>query len=271
MEKQLKFGFIGAGNMAKAIIDGMVSSGLCKKECISVSDANNDLHNYYEEIEIFFTSDNLKIVQDSDVIFLSIKPQQASVVLSEISSAGISLQQKCFVTIMAGISTDYIKAQLLPTLDVIRVMPNTALMLKQGATAISIEACDNNEVIQSVTAIFKAMGTVDIIPESQMNVVISVNGSSPAYFYYFVDAMIQSAKSQGFDADTAKRMAAQTLIGCGHMLLEKDETPSELLQMVCSKGGTTIEAVNTLRDASVDKVIDAAMQACTKRAKELSL
>lgn len=257
--------------MAKAIIGGMITGGICSAKDIAVSDANQDLHNYYNQIDIFFSINNLEIVQRCDVIFLAVKPQQASLVLSQIKDADVALEEKTFVTIMAGLSTSYIREQLSFPADIIRVMPNTALMLKQGATAISVEACNNIDIVKLVVSIFEAMGTVDIIPEHQMDVVICVNGSSPAYFYYFVDAMIQSAVAQGFDADMAKKMAAQVMIGCGHMLLNKSETPGELLQMVCSKGGTTIEAVNKLRDASVADIIDGAMQACTKRAKELSL
>ena len=148
-------------------------------------------------------------------------------------------------------------------------MPNTPLLLSQGATAMCRSQGVTDEMFETVEEFFSSCGTVSELEESQMNAVISVNGSSPAYFYLFAKAMLDNAEKQGIAKEVALPMIAQTLIGSAGMLVYSGKTPDELIEMVSSPGGTTLEALNVFYQHDLEKIVDEAMLACTKRAEEL--
>ena len=268
--KKYKFGFIGGGNMAQAITYALADRVGVPSSNIMVSDINADLHNIFSERDIFFCDDNLHIVKECDIIFLAIKPQAFEPVLKGLIDKNTDIKNKCFVSIAAGISTNYILDLLGTDTNVIRVMPNTPLLLGCGATAISFDACKCEQFNDLIALVFESVGIVHVLPERLMNEIISVNGSSPAYFYLFVDSMVSSAIKQGINEKVAKELIAQTMLGSARMLLESQDNTSKLIEKVCSKGGTTIEAVKYLQSRDIYNIIDEAMKACTKRAKELS-
>ena len=152
----------------------------------------------------------------------------------------------------------------------VRIMPNTPLMIGEGATALAKNPACTAEQLAGVQEIFQQLGDTAIFErEDQINDVIPVNGSSPAYVYYFIDAMIRNAVKHGIEEESAKRLICRTFIGSAKMLEQSDLTPAQLIDMVCSPGGTTIEAINWMRQNKVDEIIDQASDRCLKRAYEL--
>ena len=260
-------GFIGAGNMATAIINGIVSTETMRPSQIAVFDVNEEKCAYFKQIGVQAASSASELASACSIIVLAVKPQNFEEVLTEIKEQ--VTEQKLMVSIAAGISTDYIRTTLGCQCPVIRTMPNTPLLLSQGATAMCRSQGVTDEMFETVEEFFSSCGTVSELEESQMNAVISVNGSSPAYFYLFAKAMLDNAEKQGIEKEVALPMIAQTFIGSAGMLVYSGKTPDELIEMVSSPGGTTLEALNVFYQHDLEKIVDEAMLACTKRAEEL--
>lgn len=262
-----KTGFIGAGNMAKAIINGMLRQKAEEPENIFVFDLDENKLQIMREKGVGTVSSCKELVEKSDIIVLAVKPQNYDEVLADVKDA--VNEKKVFVTIAAGISIDYIRKGLGIDVAAVRVMPNTPLLLGKGATAMCRSENIQNEDFDKIYKMFALSGDVVLLDESKMNAVIAVNGSSPAYIYLFAKAMRDYAVSVGIDADTAMSLICKTFEGSAEMLRSSGDTPDALIQKVCSKGGTTIEAMNVLRNNNVETIICEAMKACTKRAEEL--
>ena len=261
-----KIGFIGAGNMATAIVNGLLKSHT-PEETIFVHDCNVRQLKHMAELGVNIAYTIEELVENSDIIVLAVKPQNYDEVLAEIKTA--VTDKKIFVTIAAGISIDYVRKGLGMDCPMVRVMPNTPLLLGKGATAVCRSENISDKNFKTIYNMFANSGEAVELPEEQMNSVIAVNGSSPAYVYLFAKAMTDYAVSVGIDKDTALKLVAQTFIGSAEMLLSSGDDPDTLIQKVCSKGGTTIEAVNVLNENNVPQIIMDAMAACTKRAEEL--
>ena len=266
MKKKL-VGFIGAGNMASAIIGGIRSAGIYEDSQLFVFDVNHCKMAEMKKLGLHTAASAQEMVQVCDIVFLAVKPQNFEEVLTEICSA--VTESTLFVTIAAGISTSYIRSKTTKDCQVIRAMPNTPLLLGLGATALCRTENVPDTVFEEVKKIFETSGIVEIIEERQMNEIISVNGSSPAYVYVFVKALVDGAKAYGIDSDVALRLVAQTLTGSAKMLLESGKTPDELIQMVSSPGGTTLAALNVLEKEGFSATLRRAMDSCTARAEEL--
>ncbi len=266
MEK--KIGFIGAGNMASAIIGGLLGNKLKSPNDILVFDLDKNKTSVMAEKGIASTSSGAELAEKSDIIVLAVKPQNYDEVLEEIKSRVD--ENKIFVTIAAGISIGYVRKKLGKDCAGVRVMPNTPLLLGKGATAMCRSENISDDDFKEIYNMFALSGEVALLPEEQMNAVIAVNGSSPAYIYLFAKSMVDYAVSVGIDSETALKLVCKTLEGSAEMLRSGKDTPEELIQKVCSKGGTTIEAMNVLYDKNVPQAINEAMAACTKRAEELS-
>lgn len=262
-----KIGFIGAGNMATAIISGIIKSQLILAKNINTFDVNKSACEKMKALGVNISKNANSVVKSTDIIFLAVKPQTYPDVLSEISAC--SFDEKIIVTIAAGISSDYIKSYLGENCKIVRAMPNTPLLLGYGATALSACSSVSDEEFNTVRDIFAASGSVCRLDEKDMNSVISVNGSSPAYVYLFAKAVIDGAKEQNINPETAKTLIAQTLIGSAYMLTQSGNTPEELIKMVSSPGGTTLAALDVFYKNNFEQIIKDAMTACTNRAEEL--
>lgn len=266
MENTL-LGFIGAGNMATAIINGILSTETLRPAQIAIFDVNEETCSRFKQMGLQTAQSASELVRDCSIIFLAVKPQNFEEVLTAVKP--VVTAEKLFVSIAAGISTDYIRNILSCDCPVIRTMPNTPLLLGQGATAMSRSNGVTDEMYEMIEDIFSSCGTVTQLNEEQMNAVISVNGSSPAYVYLFAKAMLENAVKQGIDKDVALPLIAQTLIGSASMLVYSGKTPDELIEMVSSPGGTTLKALESFYENDFEKIVDQAMLACTKRAEEL--
>lgn len=261
-----KIGFVGAGNMAGAIIGGILNNKVAPAQNIGVINRTKAKCDKYREkgAQVFDTYE--EIAKFSDIIFLAVKPQNYEEVLKALKGF---TDNKIIVSIAAGISTDYIKSRLGENSKVVRAMPNTPLLLGCGATALSCAAPVTDKEFEKVKDIFAAGGSVDVLPEDKMNAVISVNSSSPAYVYLFAKAVVRGAVEQGIDAETATSLIAKTLEGSALMINKSGYTPDELIKMVSSPGGTTLKALEALYEHNFEDAVVDAMKRCTKRAEEL--
>ncbi len=262
-----KIGFIGAGNMATAIINGIISNKASLPENLNVFDLDAEKISLMQEKGVNTLADSQAVVTNSHIIVLAVKPQNYAEVLQEIKA--VTDESKIFVSIAAGISIAYIREQLGLNCPVVRVMPNTPLLLGKGASALCPSENISDEDFTTVKNMFALSGTVEVIEEANMNEIISVNGSSPAYVYLFAKVMADYAKSCGIDYDKAMNLICATLEGSAEMLRNSGDDAETLIQKVSSKGGTTIAALNKLREYNFEEAVTEAMKACTNRAEEL--
>lgn len=259
-------GFVGAGNMATAILDGVIKNKIFQPSMVVVSNPHADKLRYPESLGVRVTTDNSEVARMADLIVLAVKPQMFASVLSEIKD---DLSGKCIISIAAGITSDWIR-NLAPGAQVVRVMPNTPLQLGIGATAIAYTSGVSEDLFQVVYDIFASAGTVSVIPEEQMDNIIPINGSSPAFFFRMIDVMVNWASEQGIDPDVSLQLAASAMKGSAEMLLNSGKTASELVRQVCSPGGTTLAALTAFDERNFDALIADAMTRCSVRSKELS-
>ena len=263
--------FIGTGNMASAIIGGMIRAGNDASK-ITVYDKFAEKAESLAPLGVNVAKNLADACATSEFILLAVKPQNYAEVLTEFAECGIPTDKKLFISIAAGISTDAVSKLLGRPAAVVRCMPNTPLQVGAGVTALAKNSLVSDEDFALVRSIFDSAGMTLCLDEAHLNTVICANGSSPAYFYYFIDAVVRSAKAQGLECDDRILLEAvcKTVIGSAEMLLASGKTPSELIRAVTSPNGTTERAMNVLYEEKVDDIIDRAMRACTDRAEEMS-
>ncbi len=263
--------FLGVGNMAAAMLHGILAGGLGLTPAdITVFDVNPSQYEKIAGIGLNIAPTASAAIMASDVTVLAIKPQNYRELLGSIGAAGIDLSGKTFISLGAGISTDSICRMLGCDAAIVRVMPNTPLQIGKGVTALCRNASVSDEAFSFACGIFACAGSILPLDESQMNTVICVNGSSPAYIYHIIDAMIQSARAQGLDCEGIKEAVCQSVIGAAEMLLRSELSAGELVRIVTSPKGTTERAMNVLYEEDIAGTIDRAMRACTERAEEMA-
>ncbi|MBQ6553580.1 MAG: pyrroline-5-carboxylate reductase [Clostridia bacterium] len=260
-------GFIGCGNMASTMIGGILKTCYDPAK-INVFDIDAAKADAFGKRGVSVRADELDVAKNSDFVVLAVKPQVMKPLLEKLGACN---ENAVYVSIAAGVSVASVKRFLGYDAKVVRVMPNTSLLMGLGATAVSHSAPVSGEEFEFVKTLFASSGIVEEVGEDMMNSVISVNGSSPAYVYYLAKAVADGAEKQGIDRDTALRLFAKVLEGSAKMLTDSGITPEELIDRVCSKGGTTIEAVNVLDARGVHDAVIEGMEACTRRAEELDL
>lgn len=263
----MRIGFIGAGNMATAIIGGLLGAGTPASD-ISVFDMDKEKLSAFALKGIQIEDDSCRLTTVCDIVVLAVKPQNYSEVLKEISACADI--DKTFVSIAAGITIDFVRRGLGVCCPVVRVMPNTPLLVGKGATALCFSENVSEEVRAVADSMFSCSGVVSEFTEDKMDAIISVNGSSPAYFYLFAKAMADYAESVGIDRDNAMDLICAAMEGSAKMLRVSGDDPDTLIKKVSSKGGTTIEALNVFYENGLENTIKDAMAACTKRAAELA-
>ncbi|AQT67451.1 Pyrroline-5-carboxylate reductase [Anaerohalosphaera lusitana] len=266
-----KIGFIGSGNMAEALIKGIISANLYAPENVLVSDIRQDRLKYLaEEYGVQPASSNTELASQVDVLVLSVKPQNMAAVLEEIQD---SLNDSAVViSIAAGITTERI-AQFLGDVPIIRAMPNTPAMVDQGATAVVIRNTGPRQ-FKAGLDVFMAVGKVEVLEdESLIDAVTAVSGTGPAYFFLLMEELINVAIDMGLPADIAKELVFQTAKGAGllaEMAYSRNETPGQLRERVTSPGGTTAAAMKVLKDLDFNGIMTKALTAARDRSRELS-
>ncbi|MDR0914566.1 MAG: pyrroline-5-carboxylate reductase [Oscillospiraceae bacterium] len=259
--------FIGAGNMATAIINGILKAKAYSPQELLVFDIDQNKLQTFKSQGLQTANSAEQAAKMADILVLAIKPQTYPDVLAEIKNS--VAPTTVIVTIAAGISSDYIRQALGQNAPVVRVMPNTPLLLGCGASALCKTQNVTQQQFEVARNLFACSGITEVLDEAQMNAVIAVNGSSPAYVYLFAKAASDYAADVGIDQTTALRLFCQTLIGSAKMLINSGDTPDELIKKVCSPGGTTIAAMNKLDERGFYNSVKDAMAACTARAEEL--
>ena len=261
----LRLGVIGAGNMGTAILSGALAKGVVAPDEVILSNPHLEQLDSWGVRGVRLTTDNLCAVRETDLLLLAVKPKVVDSVLDEIRAHTAG---KCVISIVAGLSKACLKEKI-PEAHVVCVMPNTPIMLGVGACAVTPGDGIPEDLYCAALSLFSAGGVVAEVPENQMNTIIPVNGSSPAFFFRMIRAMMGSAQARGIDGDTALRLAAQTMAGAAEMLLRSGKTPEELIRQVCSPGGTTLAALTAFDDLDYDGLIDEAFERCIRRADEL--
>ncbi len=264
----MKIGFIGFGNMAKAIAGGIIKTNCVQSSELCAFDIQDTAMQSAKSLNIKFMASISEVTSASEFIFLCVKPQNFTDVLSEMK-ANITPQKKV-LTIAAGITIDNIES-VLGEIGVIRAMPNTPLLLGCGTVALCKNNLLSDDDFSFVKNIFESVGSVYNLPESKFNEVICVSGSSPAFVYLFAKTISEFAASSGMDYDTAMAMFCDTMKGAAEMLTKTDYSADELIKMVSSKGGTTVAALEEFEKTGLTNSLNLGLKACLNRAKELSL
>jgi len=262
-----KVSFIGAGSMAEAIIAGLVNKEFVKKEQIYVSNKENEakLLELSKKYGVVGNSNKKEAMEGADVVFLATKPYDIKNAVTEIRDYLQSNQ--LVISVVAGISTTFIQSIIGQEIPIIRSMPNTSATIGYSATAIAkgMYASDNH--IKIAEQLFSAIGTVSTVKEDDMHIVTAISGSGPAYIYYLVEAMEKVAIEEGLDAQTAKELISQTVLGAGEMLKYAKEPVTTLRENVTSPNGTTAAGLATLANYKFQE----AMMECVKSAKNRSV
>ncbi len=265
MKKKFVLGVIGAGFMSTAIINGIINSKILKKSQIIVSDLNDAQIEKMTKLGVKATKDNLFVANNCNFLLFAIKPQNFDEVASTLKDVNIPN----VISIMAGVKISKIK-QYFALSKVVRCMPNTPCSIGCGAVGIDLSDLTDKNDIKFVNDIFSSFAVVSNVKEEEIGAVTGVSGSSPAYFYYFIKSIVESGVKHGLSYETALSLATSTMIGAGKMIQSStDKSLDDLINAVCSKGGTTIQAINTFNDLNLSEIVDKAITACINRSKEL--
>ena len=261
-------GFIGCGNMAQAMLKGILQKGLYQKDQIIVSRRNEEaLAQIHRQLGVETTTDNRKVAEKADVLVLAVKPFQFESVIREFVE--FVNMNTVVISIAAGQSIADIEGFFGKEIKLVRTMPNTPALVGEGITAV----CPNEQVtdkeLTQVCEVLESFGKAEVIKESMMDAVIAVSGSSPAYVFMFIEAMADAAVAEGMPRAQAYRFAAQSVLGSAKMVLETGKHPGELKDMVCSPAGTTIEAVRVLEQTGFRGSVMECMKACADKSRNM--
>lgn len=269
MMKAYRLGVLGAGNMGMAIARGAVRSGLYDAGDVLLFNRSAEKRDTHAAEGFAVTADYTAVYTSCQQVILGVKPQNFAEILPVLAAAAPD-EKPLMISIAAGVSFGRLERALGEDCAIVRAMPNTPLLLGEGATALVGNRAVTPEQMDSVRTLFASMGTVAVFEEEHaLNDVIPYNGSAPAYLYFFADAMAQSAAQHGIDAQKALELFCQTMIGSAKMLLETGKTPAQLIDAVCSPGGTTIEAIRVLEAQDLRGILAEASDRCIARAYEL--
>lgn len=264
-----KIAFIGAGSMAESIISGIVQANVLDKDDIIVTNKSNKerVERLEEKYLITSMQDKADVVKDADVIVLATKPYDLEAAVQSIKEHIIPDQ--LLVSVIAGISTDYIASLTGMDIPVIRAMPNTSASIGYSATAISAGAFAKEAHIVTAQELFNTIGTTVIVEEEDMHIVTGISGSGPAYIYYLVEAMEKAAVESGLDQEIAKALITQTVRGAGEMLMKSGDSAEVLRQKITSPAGTTQAGIETLKKHDFQKTVMRCVESARDRSIEL--
>ena len=256
-----KIGFIGCGNMGTAMMQGILESGKCSSDEIMISCRTQaTLDAKKEQFGVQTSTNNRDVAAFSDILFVAVKPQFYEEVLNEIKD--LLSEEQIIVSIAPGKTLAWFDEIFGRRLKVVRTMPNTPSMVKEGMMGMCAGACVTEDDLALVCDICSGFSQTEVIPEHLMDVVTAVSGSSPAYVFMFIEAMADAAVAGGMPRQQAYKFAAQAVLGSAKMVLETGMHPGELKDMVCSPAGTTIQAVRVLEEKGMRSSVFEAMMKC---------
>ncbi|XP_044257973.1 pyrroline-5-carboxylate reductase-like [Tribolium madens] len=269
-----KIGFIGDGNMAKALCKSIERRGLINYSQVYVSSPYIKNLNVWKELGANITTDNTEVAQKSDIVFLAVKPHMLSEILDKIikDATASPISNKLFVSILAGITLRELeeKTKVFQGSRVIRVMPNTPVVVGEGYTAYCPGQNVTEEDLSIIKSILEVTGSCQLLPEKMINAVGAISSSGPAFVYLFIEALSDGGVRMGLHREMSTKIAAQTVMGAAKMVLETSKHMGTLKDEVCSAGGTTIAGVHELEKGGVRGSVMNAVEAAAKRADELA-
>lgn len=261
-------GFIGCGNMAQAMLRGILKKELYVPADVIVSRRSSEaLEQIEKQFFVNITTNNREVAKAADVLILAVKPFQFEPVIREIRDA--IKEDVLIISVAAGQTIGNIERLFGKNIKLVRSMPNTPALVSEGAAGVCFNENVTEEEKQKALSIFSSFGVAHEVSEDMIDTVIGVSGSSPAYVFLFIEAMADAAVSDGMPRAQAYELAAQSVLGSAKMVLETGKHPGELKDMVCSPGGTTIEAVRILEKEGFRSAVIEAMKACVKKAREM--
>lgn len=265
----MKIGFIGLGNMATAMIGGMLQKGIAVPEdIIGSSKTETTAEKVKTKFRIATTTDNKTVAEQADILFLAVKPVFFPEVIAQIRE--VVAADTLVISIAAGRTLGYLREAFdRPELKLIRCMPNTPALVLEGCTGVCVGDNVTEEETEQVLTLLRSFGVASVVPERLMDVVVGVSGSSPAYVFMFIEAMADEAVAAGMPRKQAYEFAAQSVLGSARMVLETGKHPGELKDMVCSPGGTTIQAVKVLEEKGMRAAVMDAMDACIEKSRSM--
>ncbi|WP_028986386.1 pyrroline-5-carboxylate reductase [Thermicanus aegyptius] len=268
MVRQKKIGMIGAGSMAEALIQGLVKEGKVSPRQIHVTNRSRKerLKELSDRYGIEPVTDN-SVLKEMDILILAIKPKDAAEALFPIKA--YLHRKQLMISMMAGVSMDYLLRLVGFRLPIIRTMPNTSSAIGLSATAIAVGPHCSQENVEDAEEIFKAIGSVTWVKEEDLDAVTALSGSGPAYIYYLVEAMEQAGIEVGLSPQISRELTLKTLLGAAHMLIETGEEPSILRTKIMSPGGTTVAGIEFLNQSKFQEAVKGAVLSAWKRSLEI--
>jgi pyrroline-5-carboxylate reductase len=269
MLKGKKVAIIGGGKMGSIIAQGLIAHKIIPAKDIIVTDIDAArLDCLHSSLKLKVSHNNEKAAKSADIIILAVKPQNMAAALKEVSSAVD--KSKIVISIAAGITTNFIEKSLIKGVRVLRVMPNTPALVGEGATAVAKGSCAKKSDVQLAHVIFNAVGISVEVEEALIDAVTGLSGSGPAYCFLIIEALIDAGEKMGLPRDLAAKLAMQTMLGSARLCLQSDKHPAQLREMVTSPGGTTVAGLKALEEGKIRTTIISAVEAATKRSKELA-
>jgi pyrroline-5-carboxylate reductase len=263
-----KIAFLGGGNMAEALIKGMLAAGVAKADQMLVSDVSNErLEQLNKTYGIVIQRSNREAATQADIILLCVKPQIIDVVLSKI--VPVANHEKLVISIAAGVTIARIEKMLTNKPRVIRVMPNTPALVLSGAAGLAAGSTSTVSDMMTAQQIFGAVGRAVVVEEKLMDAVTGLSGSGPAYVFTIIEALADAGVKAGIPRELALELSAQTVYGAAKMVLETHEHPGKLRDKVTSPGGTTVEGLRVLEKGKFRETLMNAVEAAAARSKEL--
>ena len=268
MSENQHLGFIGAGNMATALIKGLIESGVYERQHLSAADKDEDaLKKVSGSFGVKCYESNLKVTSESSIVVLAVKPQNMREALEEMKEA--IGDHHLIISIAAGIPLRMIREIAGREIPLIRVMPNTPALVQKGVSALAAGALATVEHMDRAKEIFGAVGDTVVVEESMMDAVTALSGSGPGYVFRMMESMVDAGIAVGLERETSLRLVVQTFIGAAHLAKESDEPLSKLRQMVTSPGGTTAAGLAVFDEKGLKEMIMKAIDAACKRSLEL--
>ncbi len=266
--KDTRFAFLGGGNMAEALIKGLLTGlGVDAGHIVATDIVSERCDHLRGTYGINTSEDNQQAVHDSEVIFLAVKPQTVPALLASIAP-GVG-EDKLFVSIAAGVPLSTLQHALPDDSRVVRVMPNTPALVLEGAAGISPGAAASANDVALVERIFNAVGRATVVSDGMMDTVTGLSGSGPAFVFALIEGLSDGGVLMGLDRPTSTMLAAQTVLGAAKMVLETGRHPGQLKDMVTSPAGTTIAGMEALEEGGLRGLMMAAVRRATERSEEL--
>ena len=266
-EIDARIAFIGAGNMAGALIKGLLGAGACEPDRLWATDVRSDrLDELRERHGIRVGSDNVAAAKWADVVVLATKPQVFDRILKELGDA---VGNALVVSIAAGVPIEAMEARFAEGARVVRAMPNTPALVDAGATALAAGSHATSADVALARKLFESVGVTVVLDESLLDAVTGLSGSGPAYIFLIIEALSDAGVKVGLHRDSAQKLAAQTVLGSAKLLIETGEHPGRLKDMVTSPGGTAIAGLHTLEAGGLRTTLINAVEAATQRAQKL--